>query len=148
MGARTAVEIGLADAFCPSSTALRAAFRAVQELAGRTPPALGRDWDALAAAQQSELAALLASRAAHDLLAGQAPETGQAGDLPAARRYAAGLALEAMKAGYELGFTRGLANDARLFGEAVASPSGQFWIERFLAKDPRQSDRLILLPPG
>jgi hypothetical protein len=38
-------------------------------------------------------------------------------------------------------------NDARLFGEAVASASGQWWVRRFLAKDPRQSAFLTLLPP-
>jgi len=51
----------------------------------------------------------------------------------------------AIRAGYELGFEKGLRNDARLFGMIAASPGGQIWIERFLAKDPKQSSFLTLL---
>jgi hypothetical protein len=56
------------------------------------------------------------------------------------------VALEALRTGYASGFAPGLANDARLFGQVTASPSGQAWVRRFLAKDPRQPAFLTLLP--
>ena len=68
-------------------------------------------------------------------------------DLRTAREFASRLALEALRFGYEHGFARGMDNDARLFGEAVASESGQCWVRRFLAKDPTQSAFLTLLSP-
>jgi hypothetical protein len=52
-----------------------------------------------------------------------------------------------MAYGYRAGFKKGLANDAALFGEVAASPSGQAWIRRFLDKDPRQSSFLKILAP-
>ncbi len=51
-----------------------------------------------------------------------------------------------MRDGWELDITAGLANDARLFGQVVASPSGQYWCGRFLAKDPAQQSFLTQLP--
>jgi hypothetical protein len=54
---------------------------------------------------------------------------------------------KALEYGYQAGFRKGLKNDAKLFGEVVASPSGQEWIRRFIDKDPRQSSFLTLLPP-
>jgi hypothetical protein len=53
----------------------------------------------------------------------------------------------AMNYGYENGFSSGLENDARMFGEITASPGGQEWIGRFLVKDPKQSSFLELVPP-
>ena len=83
-----------------------------------------------------------------DLLSAEAPSAEGATDLVAARRYAARIAIEALRDGYELPFADGLANDARLFGQVVASPSGQWWSGRFLAKDPDQSSFLTQLPPA
>ena len=57
------------------------------------------------------------------------------------------MALEALRFGFENGFQRGLDNDARLFGQVASLPSGQWWVQRFLAKDPRQFSFLTLLPP-
>ena len=36
--------------------------------------------------------------------------------------------------------------EAILFGRIAASPGGQEWIDRFLAKDPLQGSFLTLLP--
>jgi enoyl-CoA hydratase len=143
-----AVELGLADAFCPAATALREAFRAARAMADGERPIPRRRWDDLAAARRDELAALLAAPAIADLARSPAPAAAAAGDLVAARRYAASIALEALRAGFERGFAAGLGNDARLFGAVTASPSGQHWVGRFLAKDPRQSSFLTLLPEG
>ena len=60
---------------------------------------------------------------------------------------AARTALEALSKGYSAGFAAGLENDARLFGEVTASPSGQYWVDKFLLKDPQQSAVMTLLPP-
>ncbi len=143
--AHTAVAFGLADAFCPSSTALRVAFQVARELAGGARPFVRRDWDALAASQRAELDALWAEPQVADLLDAPPPTANERGELRAARRYAGRVALEALRAGYERGFSAGLANDAQLFGQVTASPSGQEWVGRFLAKDPRQSAFLTLL---
>jgi hypothetical protein len=91
------------------------------------------------------LEALFAEPAVADLLATPDPDRDQRGDLRVARRYAARIALEALRTGYEQGFAAGLANDARLFGLVTAAPTGQEWVGRFLAKDPRQSAFLTLL---
>jgi enoyl-CoA hydratase len=144
---RTAVEIGLADELRPAATALRDAFVAARALASGARPFERRRWDGAAAALRAGLDELLASPAVTSLRAAPAPAAASAGDLAAARRYAAGVALEALRAGLTDGFAAGLANDARLFGEVTSSPSGQHWIGRFLAKDPRQSAPLTLLPP-
>jgi hypothetical protein len=52
-----------------------------------------------------------------------------------------------MKHGFERGFAEGLRNDARVFGAVAASPGGQEWVGRFLAKDAAQSSFLTLLSP-
>jgi enoyl-CoA hydratase/carnithine racemase len=144
VSADEAVRIGLASERHPSGSALARAFVVARELAAERRP-LAPDWDALARTQADELAELLADPTVKDLLAAPAPEAGDAGDLVAARRYAARIALEALRDGYDLPFADGLANDARLFGHVVASPSGQWWSGRFLAKDPAQSSFLTQL---
>ena len=78
--------------------------------------------------------------------AGQA-RPDEALDLAAARRFASRYAIQALEYGYRAGFKKGLKNDAKLFGEVAASPSGQEWIRRFIDKDPRQSSFLTILPP-
>jgi enoyl-CoA hydratase len=143
---RTAVQIGLADAFCPAAVALRDGFRAALALASGERPVPHRRWDEVSPAHRDELARLLADPAVSDLARSPAPSASSAGDLVAARRYATAVAIEALRTGYERGFEAGLANDARLFGAVTASPSGQHWVGRFLAKDPRQSAFLQLLP--
>jgi enoyl-CoA hydratase len=143
----TAVEIGLADAFCPAATALAAAFRAVREMAEGVRPVPRRAWDPVQPAHRAELEHLLASPEVAALRAVSGPDARTAGDLAAARSHAARIAIEAMVTGQEKGFAAGLANDARLFGEITASPSGQHWVKAFLKKDARQSAFLTLLPP-
>ena len=143
---RTALDIGLADAFCPASTALRGAFQIAQELARGIRTCVRRDWDAIARGQRADLVGLFAEPAVADLLAAPDPGPGQRDDQRAARRYAGRIALEALRTGYEQGFSAGLANDARLFGLVAAAPTGQEWMGRFLAKDSRQSAFLTLLP--
>jgi enoyl-CoA hydratase/carnithine racemase len=142
---RDAVRLGLADAFAPSATALACAYRTARAFASgaRKPPS--RDWDAIAARQRRKLRALLARPEARALLALEAPGAGQAGDPGAARSYAGKYVLKALEYGYTAGFTKGLKNDARLFGDIAASPSGQQWIGRFIDKDPRQSSFLKLV---
>ena len=81
------------------------------------------------------------------LLQFEAPDEDAAVRLEAARSRAAGAALSALLFGYQNGFSEGLANDARLFGEVVSSASGQHWVGQFLAKDPEQSSFLTLLRP-
>jgi hypothetical protein len=93
----------------------------------------------------SELEHLLQEEQVKALYAIAQPQGAQAADLPAARGYAAQFVLDAIKFGYENGFEKGLENDARLFGEIAATPSGQEWIKRFINKDPRQSSFLTLL---
>lgn len=145
IGAEEAVRIGLADELQPSATALRRAFDVARQLAAEGRP-LAPDWDALAAERRAELDELLADPTVRDLLEAEAPGEGSAGDLVAARRYAARVALEALRDGWDLDIASGLANDARLFGHVVASPSGQWWAGRFLAKDPDQQTFLTQLP--
>ena len=143
-----AVAIGLADELHPSATALARAFAVAGQLRSGALPLQRRRWDAVARTQRDELAALLADPAVEALLAAEAPDPAAAGDLVAARRYAARVALEALRDGYDLDVAAGFANDARLFGLVVASPSGQEWSGRFLAKDPAQSSFLTQLPPA
>ncbi len=147
VGGRTAVTIGLADEFHPAASALRAAFSAAVRMAtGEQAPPL-RTWDSLS--RPRELQALWERPEIAALRRAVAPTAEDAGDLLAARRYAGRMALEALRFGHEHGFRRGMENDARLFGEVTASPSGQYWIGRFLSKDPRQSTFLTLMPaPG
>ena len=144
--ARNALHLGLADAFAPASTALRRAFEiARRHMAGEIR--LGaREWDRIAATQKDELEGLFSTEMVRGFMAAKAPEAEGAKDLRVARKYAAGKALAAMLFGYENGFEKGLENDARLFGEATASASGQEWIGRFINKDPVQSSFLALMP--
>jgi enoyl-CoA hydratase len=142
---RAAVEMGLADAFAPSAVALREAFRVAQEMASGRREVPRSRWAALPSARMDELERLLASPPIAELSRARAPDAASAGDLCAARRHAARVALEALETGLRRGFTEGLSNDARLFGEVTSSPSGQHWVGRFLAKDPRQSEMLTLV---
>ena len=119
---------------------------------GGLPSGSGRelersDWAALAASQGAEIEALLEDPTVVELLAAGEASRGQSTDLLSARRYAARIALEALRQAYEVDFTSGLANDARLFGKVVASPSGQHWVGRFLAKDPEQSSLDLFQTP-
>jgi enoyl-CoA hydratase/carnithine racemase len=125
---RTAVEIGLADEYAASSIAL-----------------LRRDWAAITAAQMNDLKHLLNTPQARELIACPTPDAQTAEDLRSARSYAAQFVFNAMDFGYRNGFEKGLENDAALFGDIAASPSGQEWIGRFISKDPEQSSFLTLL---
>ena len=104
-----------------------------------------RDWDAAAARQKDALDRLFALPEVKEILSAQPPDAAAARDLRPARLAAGRTALLAMRYGYAKGFSDGLANDARAFGEATASPAGQEWVRRFLDKDPRQSSFLTLL---
>jgi len=89
--------------------------------------------------------ALLKHPTVQELMASAAESADEAADLRAARRFAARYAIKALDYGYRSGFKKGLKNDAKLFGEVAASPSGQEWIRRFIEKDPRQSSFLTIL---
>jgi enoyl-CoA hydratase len=148
VNAHQAVGIGLAHEICASSTALARVFAVARDLRSGVMALQRPAWDATAAAQADELASLFADPTVQDLLQAKAPIGDDAADLVAARRYAAKIAFEALRQGYELDFGSGLANDARLFGEVVASPSGQCWSGKFLAKDPEQGSFLTQLTPS
>ena len=107
-----------------------------------------RDWNALAAGGKGGLSRLLARPEVRALLEAPTPGKESAGNLRAARIAAARDALLAMKHGFERGFEEGLRNDARMFGAVAASPGGQEWVGRFLAKDAVQSSFLTILPPA
>ena len=142
--AREALEIGLVDEVAPPAAALVRAFDAARAFAEGRRPVPRRDWDALAAAQRAGLDAMLKEPKLQDL-AGAAPPLGrEAQDLGAARAYAASFVIRALQFGYGAGFNAGWRHDAELFGDVTASPSGQEWIGRFLAKDPAQSSFLRL----
>jgi enoyl-CoA hydratase len=142
-----AVEIGLADAFFPATTALREAFRVAREMAEGLRTVPRRHWETMNAAHKKELDEVMASTEVAGLLRAVAPDATTAPDLILARSYAARVALDALQTGYTKGFATGLENDARLFGQLTSSPSGQYWSGRFLEKDPRQSALLTLLNP-
>jgi enoyl-CoA hydratase len=142
VGAREALAMGLVDAVAPSATALAVAFQAAKAFAEGARPMPRRNWDALAAGQREELRALLAEPGVRRLACAALPA--DPGELEAARAYAASYAIKALQFGYGAGFKEGLRNDAELFGESVASPPGQEWIRRFVAKDPVQSAFLQL----
>ncbi len=93
----------------------------------------------------NDLKRLLENPQVVELIASPKPGAETALDLRSARSYAAQFVLNAMDFGYQNGFERGLENDACLFGDIAASPSGQEWIGRFIAKDPEQSSFLTLL---
>ena len=97
---------------------------------------------------KEELAGLLARPEVMAILEAPTPGKESAGNLRAARLAAGRDTLLAMKHGYEHGFGEGLRNDARMFGAVAASPTGQEWVGRFLAKDAAQSSFLTLLPPA
>jgi len=112
---RVVVSLGLADALGPAATALRMAFQVAQELASGVRsfvPRLGRTrrWPTS-----------WAGRTAGHLPAAPAPAAGLVGDLRTARRYAARIALDALRTGFGIGFATGLVNDARLFGQEYIS---------------------------
>jgi enoyl-CoA hydratase len=143
----TAVAIGLADEFATSATALPRAFQVARDVLSGLRPLPRRNWDGIGAAQREELSAVLTSMDVVEILGTPTPDATNAGDIRLARRAAGRDALLAMEYGYLHGFEQGLRNDARLFGLATASPGGQEWIRRFLAKDPAQASYLPLLPP-
>ncbi|HEX2719782.1 MAG TPA: enoyl-CoA hydratase/isomerase family protein, partial [Candidatus Deferrimicrobium sp.] len=144
----TAVSLGWADEFVPSSVSLPRAVAAARDFAAgrRTMPR--RAWDTLAGGGKEELARLFARPEVKAILEAPTPDKESAGNLRAARLAAARDALLAMKHGYEHGFGEGLRNDARMFGAVAASPGGQEWVGRFLAKDAAQSSFLTILPTG
>ncbi|MGZ9197155.1 MAG: hypothetical protein ACXW4I_12110, partial [Candidatus Deferrimicrobiaceae bacterium] len=96
---------------------------------------------------KEEVARLFARPEVKAILEAPTPGKESAGNVRAARLAAARDALLAMKHGFERGFGEGLRNDARMFGAVAASPCGQEWVGRFLAKDPAQSSFLTILPP-
>lgn len=142
---RTAVAMGLADLYEPSSSALLSAVRIAQQFIDGRKKMKRRNWTAITKAQMGDLDNLVEDAKVSELMSSARPEGEGASDLKAARSYAAQFAINAMVFGYKNGFESGLKNDARLFGEIAASPSGQEWIKRFIAKDPAQSSFLTLL---
>lgn len=142
--ARTAIAMGLADEFAVSATALRTAVETARKMIAGEIAVNRRDWDKIAGAQKSALDDLLHDEQVQALYALDPPEGSQAADLKAARGYAARFVLDAVRFGYEQGFKKGLENDAVLFGNIAAAPSGQEWIKRFINKDPKQSSFLTL----
>jgi enoyl-CoA hydratase/carnithine racemase len=136
---REAVSAGLADAFVPAAKALLYAFRVAQDVVAGKKKLPARDWDAIAARQQKRLKGLLSRPEIRRMLELDPPPNDRIGDPAAARAYAARYVLKALEYGYAAGFKKGLRNDARLFGEVAASPTGQEWIRRFIEKDPLQS---------
>lgn len=142
---REAVRIGLADEFHLSATALARAYQIAQELIAGKRVLAAKKWDEIAAAQRNELTELLADETVKKLLATPDLDGDAVKDIKAAREFAARFSIEAIRYGYENGFKKGLANDARLFGAVASSPSGQEWIGRFIDKDPEQSAFLTIL---
>ncbi len=140
-----AVSIGLADEYRPSSIALHRAVRLAQDVLSGRKTLPRRDWDAAGATQKEALDRLFALAEVQEILSVPPPDAVAARDLRPARLAAGKTALLAMRYGYENGYSAGLANDARAFGEATSSPAGQEWVRRFLDKDPRQSSFLTLL---
>ncbi len=144
----TAVALGWADEFVPSSSALPRAVAAARDFAAGRRPLPRRDWDGLAAARNEELARLFCRPEVQAILEAPTPGKETAGNLRAARLAAARDALLAMKFGFKHGFAEGLRNDARIFGAVAASAGGQEWVGRFLAKDASQSSFLTLFTPA
>ncbi|OGP51648.1 MAG: hypothetical protein A2Y79_07960 [Deltaproteobacteria bacterium RBG_13_43_22] len=142
----SALEIGLVDEFAPSATALTRAFIVARQFIEGQRLITPKDWDIRGEKQLEELKALLSRPEIREILAAPTPRQSEAGDLRAARMASARDTLAAIQYGYEHGFEEGLSNDAVLFGRIAASPGGQEWIDRFLAKDPLQSSFLTLLP--
>ncbi len=147
IGGREAVAIGLAHEFHPSSSALARAYQIAQELVRGEMTLPEKNWDTLAARQRSELTELLDDQEVQTFVDAPSPSEEAVGDIRAARMYTARYSVESIKYGYANGFRKGIENDACLFGEIAASPSGQEWIKRFIQKDPEQSSFLTLLQP-
>ena len=143
----SAVSLGWADEFVPSSTSLPRAIAAARDFAAGARTVPRRNWDGLARSRAEEVAHLFARPEVKAILEAPTPGKESAGNLRAARLAAARDALLAMKYGFEHGFEEGLRNDARIFGAVAASPGGQEWVGRFLAKDAAQSSFLTILPP-
>jgi enoyl-CoA hydratase len=141
----TAIKIGLADEFAPSATALSRAFAVARRFIEGRQSLPAKDWDIRGERQQDELKALFARPVVQEIMAAPTPKQNEVGDLRAVRTASARDTLAAIQYGYEKGFEKGLDNDAVLFGRIAASPGGQEWINRFLAKDPLQSSFLTLL---
>ena len=144
---RTAVTIGLANEFHLSATAMARAFQVAHEFISGKKSVPEKAWDKLAAGQQGELAKLLDDTTVKQIVEATAPRGDAINSIRDARIYAARFVIDAMQFGYRNGFDKGLENDARLFGEITASPSGQEWVQRFINKDPEQSEFLTLLKP-
>lgn len=141
----TAVALGLVDEAAPSATGVPRAITVARDILEGRRTLARRNWDEIAAGQSEELSLLFNRPQVRTLLEAPTPDVADAGDIRAARLAAARDTLLAMRYGYQHGFADGLRNDARMFGEIVASPGGQEWVKRFLAKDPAQSSRLPLL---
>ncbi|HEU5359525.1 MAG TPA: enoyl-CoA hydratase-related protein, partial [Candidatus Deferrimicrobiaceae bacterium] len=140
----TAVAWGLANEFVPSATALSVAVRRAQAFLSGEKTVPRKEWDAVAAGQREALDRVFERPDVREILSIAAPGPEEAKEIRVARSAAAKGAFLAMKYGYENGFSAGLANDARAFGEITASPAGQEWVNRFLTKDPMQSSFLEL----
>ncbi len=140
----TAVAWGLADEFVPSATALSVAVQRAQAFLSGEKTVPRKEWDAVAAGQREALDRVFERPDVREILSIAAPGPEEAKEIRVARSAAAKGAFLAMKYGYENGFSAGLANDARAFGEITASPAGQEWVNRFLTKDPMQSSFLEL----
>jgi enoyl-CoA hydratase len=145
VNANSAVALGLAHESVPTATAQSRAIAVARDLVEGRGTLARRNWDEIAAEQKQELSLLFRQPQVRTLLEAPTPDASHAADVRAARLAAARDALLAMRYGYEHGFAEGLRNDARMFGGVVASPGGQEWVKRFLAKDPAQSSRLTLL---
>jgi enoyl-CoA hydratase len=143
--AHEAVKIGLADEFAPSATALSKAFALARRFIEGQQSIPPKDWDTRGEKQQDELKALLSRPAVGEIIAAPTPSQEEIADLRKVRMASARETIAAIKYGYENGFEKGLDSDAVLFGRIAASPGGQEWIDRFLAKDPLQSSFLTLL---
>jgi len=78
---REAVQLGLADEFSPSATAVLRAFQTAQAFGSGKKKRPTRDWDSIAARQKKKLQALLARPEVKDMLSLNPPPKDQAGDL-------------------------------------------------------------------
>lgn len=142
----TAVKIGLADEFQPACTALSRAFQVARDFLSGQKEFRRPNWDVIAADQVANIEELFSNRVVIELMKSERPDHNDAENLHAARKFAARMSLCALSFGYDNGFLQGLENDARLFAEVTASFSGQWWVKRFIDKDPTQFSFLTLLP--
>ncbi|MGD9136409.1 MAG: enoyl-CoA hydratase-related protein [Desulfobacterales bacterium] len=144
---RSAVNAGLIDEFAAASRALKRALEVAQEFITGDRALTKKAWDDISATQKEKLRDLFEDDSVRMLVEAAAPDRDDSHGIKSARKYAARFVLEAMRYGYQNGFVAGLENDARLFGQIAASPSGQEWIGRFLKKDPKQATLMTLLAP-